>query len=165
MPRAGKFLIGLGAVIWLVFPAVQASAANASGALISASGTPLADYQLHFENQVSGDIYLIRTGADGSFSADLPPGVYDLRAERGLVLRSRVMVGEFEVNVGQVTPGAPLDVRGPFEREGIGPALVQTQAPATAHLTGHRSRFDSQSPSESSTIAPPSAPDPGVLPQ
>ena len=48
---------------------------------------PLSDHQLHFENRISGDMYLTRTGDDGSFASDLPPGIYDLRAERGLVVR------------------------------------------------------------------------------
>jgi len=138
MPKASKFPFWLGALICLispaVFPTVSSIAATASGVFTSESGTPLAEHQLHFENRVSGDIYLARTGADGSFSTELPPGLYDLRAERGLVVKAGVIVGQDDVEVGHVTSGAPFDVRRPFEREGIGPALVQTEAPATAHV-------------------------------
>jgi len=70
--------------------AARASAAVVAGTYTGHGGAPLADHQLHFENRVSGDIFLARTGADGSFSADLPPGSYDLRAERGLVIKSDI---------------------------------------------------------------------------
>jgi hypothetical protein len=39
------------------------------------------------------------------------------------------------VSVGRVTNGGPLDVLWRlFERQGIAPSLVDTDAPATAHL-------------------------------
>jgi len=118
----------------LVLCAARIEAAMVSGVYTSAGGKPLADHQLHFENRISGDMYLIRTGDDGSFSSDLPPGTYDLRAERGLVVRPGIRVDGPDLNVGRVSEGAPFDVRRPFEREGIGPTLLDTAAPATAHL-------------------------------
>ncbi len=120
----------------LVLLSAHAEAATVSGIYTTPHGKPLADRQLHFQNRISGDMYLTRTGADGSFASDLPPGTYDLRAERGLVVRPgiRVEVTGLDLNVGRVSEGAPLDVRRPFQRQGIGPALVDTAAPATAHV-------------------------------
>ena len=112
----------------------RADAAVVTGTYTTRGGAPLASRQLHFENRISGDIYLTRTGSDGSFSSDLPPGLYDLRAERGLVVKAGIRVDGPPLEVGRVNDGAPLDVRRPFEREGIGPTLMETEAPATAHL-------------------------------
>ena len=134
MSRTARFLFGLAIALLLTAPASRADAGTVSGRLFDRSGKPLGDRQVHFENRVSGDIYLARTNSDGSFSAEVPPGVYDVRAERGLVVKSNVVVGTTDLSTGQVFEGAPLDVRRPFEREGIGPALVDTGAPATAHL-------------------------------
>ena len=118
----------------LVLLSARADAAMVSGVYTSRGGKPLADHQLHFENRIAGDMYLTRTGYDGSFSSDLPPGTYDLRAERGLIVRPGIRVERADLNLGRVADGAPYDVRRPFERQGIGPALVETEAPATAHL-------------------------------
>lgn len=112
----------------------RADAAEVSGIYTNRGGKPLADHQLHFQNHIAGDMYLTRTGADGSFSTDLPPGTYDLRAERGLIVRPGIRVENANLDVGRVADGAPYDVRRPFERQGIAPALVDTEAPATAHL-------------------------------
>jgi hypothetical protein len=130
----------LGAVIAgaLVLSAAYANAAIVSGVYTNrGDGKPLADHQLHFENRVSGDIFLARTGSDGSFASELPPGTYDLRAEHGLIVKSKLVVNADDLNVGRITDGAPLDIRRPFQREGIGPALLDPQAPATAHLDQH----------------------------
>ena len=112
----------------------RADAAEVSGIYTNRGGKPLADHQLHFENHIAGDMYLTRTGTDGAFSTDLPPGTYDLRAERGLIVRPGIRVEDTNLNVGRVADGAPYDVRRPFERQGIAPSLVETEAPATAHL-------------------------------
>lgn len=140
----------------LIMLAGRAEAATVSGIYTTPHGKPLADHQLHFENRISGDMYLTRTGNDGSFASDLPPGTYDLRAERGLIVRPgiRVEVNGADLNVGRVSEGAPLDVRRPFERQGIGPALVDTEAPATAHVE-HRASAPAPSaaPSPAQTSA------------
>jgi hypothetical protein len=120
--------------VTLVVLVARADAGVVSGVYTSRGGTPLADRQLHFENRISGDMFLTRTGVDGSFSSDLPPGTYDLRAERGLVLKSKIRVEGPDFSIGHVNDGASFDVRRPFERQGIGPALVETDAPATAHV-------------------------------
>lgn len=136
----------------------RADAAEVSGIYTSRGGKPIADHQLHFQNHIAGDMYLTKTGADGSFSTDLPPGTYDLRAERGLIVRPGIRVESTALNVGRVADGAPYDVRRPFERQGIGPALVQTDAPATAHLE------KSGAPPAAPAPTPAAASSPTVLP-
>jgi hypothetical protein len=134
MSRTARFVLALGIALALSVPAARAQAGTVSGRLFNRDGKALGDHQLHFENRISGDIYLARTEGDGSFSTELPPGSYDLRAERGLVVKSNIVVDASDVGIGQIFEGAPLDLRRPFEREGIGPSLVDTGAPATAHL-------------------------------
>jgi len=113
-----------------------AGAANVSGLMSYRDGTPAEHRWLHYENRVTGDIYVAPTKPDGSFTANLPPGVYDLRAERGVILADKIRVDTQEVNVGHVVEPAPLDVRRPFESEGVAEAIVESQAPATANVTG-----------------------------
>jgi hypothetical protein len=134
MSRTARFLFALALGVFVAAAFSRADAGVVSGRLLDRDGKALGDRQVHFENRVSGDIYLARTGSDGSFSAEVPPGIYDVRAERGLVVKSHVVVGTADLSVGQVFEGAPLDVRRPFEREGIGPSMVDSGAPATAHL-------------------------------
>jgi len=107
-----------------------------TGSFAYRDGSPAKDRQLHFENRASRDIYVVGTGSDGTFSVDLPQGVYDLRAERGLVLISGIVVAKSDLNVGKAVEGAPLDVRRPFDYEGVAAAIVTSPAPATAHVTG-----------------------------
>jgi hypothetical protein len=145
----------------LMLTAPCAEAAVISGVYVTREGgQPLADHQLHFENRISGDIFLARTGADGSFTSDLPPGTYDLRAERGLVVKAKIVVGDSELNVGRVADGAPFDLRRPFEREGIGPTILDTEAPATAHVEKGAAPMPSSmaSPAQSAGSVPTVAP-------
>jgi len=123
--------------------------AEVSGTFVSFDGKPVSDTQLHFEAIPGGDIYMTRTGADGKFSTTLRRGAYEIRTERGLVLKSRVRIDATDLNVGQLRDGAPLDVRRPFQREVLGPAIVETSAPATAHLG------NAAGPSTVSTLKPP----------
>jgi len=136
MAKVFRGLIGAAIAAAMTLAATNSEAAIVSGVYTGRGGAPLANHQLHFENRVSGDIYLARTGADGSFTSDLPPGTYDLRAERGLKLRSGIVIdaNAVDISIGQLHDGAPLDVRRPFEREGVGPSIVDSGAPATAHL-------------------------------
>ena len=116
----------------------MAGAANVSGMMSYRNGKPAERRQLHYENRVTSDIYVAPTTPDGSFTADLPPGVYDLRAERGVVLVSRIRVDSADINVGHVLEPAPLDVRRPFEREGVADTLVESPAPATSNVISGR---------------------------
>jgi hypothetical protein len=81
-------------------------------------------------------MFVAPTKPDGSFTANLPPGLYDLRAERGVVLASKIRVDSADVNIGHVVEPAPLDVRRVFERQGVAETLVESPAPATANVTG-----------------------------
>ena len=69
-----------------------AGAANVSGTMSYRDGSPADKRELHYENRVTNDIFVAPTKPDGSFTADLPPGLYDLRAERGVVLASKIRV-------------------------------------------------------------------------
>jgi hypothetical protein len=116
----------------------MAGAANVSGMMSYRDGRPAERRQLHYENEVTSDIFVAPTKPDGSFTADLPPGFYDLRAERGLVLIGRIRVDNNDINVGHVIEPAPLDVRRPFEREGVAETEVESPAPATANVISGR---------------------------
>ncbi|MGA9723850.1 MAG: hypothetical protein WBQ86_15435 [Candidatus Binatus sp.] len=115
-----------------------AGAASVSGLMSYRDGRPADKRELHYENLVTSDIYVAPTKPDGSFTADLPPGVYDLRAERGLVLASGIRVADADVNIGHVVEPEQLDIRRPFEREGVAEAIVDSPAPATANVTSGR---------------------------
>jgi len=115
-----------------------AGAANVSGVMLYRDGKPADRRQLHYENRITNDIFVAPTTPDGSFTADLPPGIYDLRAERGVVLASKIRVGNDDVNVGHVVEPATLDMLRPFEREGVAEAIVDSPAPATANIVSGR---------------------------
>ncbi|MGH7923629.1 MAG: hypothetical protein ACREQH_03445 [Candidatus Binatus sp.] len=122
----------------LVAGARIAGAANVSGSMSYRNGKAAERRQLHYENRVTHDIFVAPTNPDGSFTADLPPGLYDLRAERGVILASKIRVDKKDVSIGHVVEPAPLDVRRPFEHEGVAEALLESPAPATANLTSGR---------------------------
>ncbi len=76
----------------------RAAAARVSGALMSYQGQPEARRDLHFENCVTQDEYLAPTHPGGTFAQSLPPGCYDLRAERGAILRHGIIVKDTDVD-------------------------------------------------------------------
>jgi hypothetical protein len=115
-----------------------AGAANVSGTMSYRDGRPADKRQLHYQNVVTDDIYVAPTKTDGSFTADLPPGVYELRAERGVVLSGKIRVDNQDVNIGHIEEPAPLDVRRPFEHEGVADSIVDSPAPATANIVSGR---------------------------
>jgi hypothetical protein len=114
----------------------NAGAAVVSGTMSYQDGKVAAKRQLHYENRVTGDVYVAPTESDGSFSADLPPGLYDLRAERGVILRHDIKVNNQDLTVGHVIEPSPFDFHRPFQHEGVGEAIVENPAPATANLGG-----------------------------
>jgi len=105
-----------------------------TGVLAAPAAGPLSGYELHFQERVSGNIYTVRTRANGAFSTMLPKGVYDLRDIHGAVLARAVIVGQSPVNLGQVNPPAPYNVWRLLERQEIGQAIVNSPAPATAYV-------------------------------
>ncbi len=113
-----------------------AGAANVSGAMSYQNGKPAGQRWLHYENRVTSDIYIAPTNPDGSFTADLPPGLYDLRAERGVILVGKIRVDAADLNIGHVVEPGPLDIRRPFENESVAEAIVESPAPSTANLGG-----------------------------
>jgi hypothetical protein len=116
--------------------ALTASAANVSGTMSYRNGAAADKRQLHYENRITGDIYVAPTISDGSFTADLPPGLYDLRAERGVILARKIRVDSTDVNIGHVVEPVPLDVHRPFQRERVAESIVVNPAPSTANLSG-----------------------------
>ena len=140
--RFAAIALSIAAAAGLAAGAQIAGAANVSGLMSYRDGSPGARRWLHYENRVTNDIYIAPTTPDGSFTADLPPGLYDLRAERGVILADKIRVDAEDVNIGHVVEPAPLDVRRPFESEGVGEALVESPAPSTANLGGRASRGD-----------------------
>jgi len=134
--RFARLALSLAVAAGLAAGARIAGAANVSGLMSYRNGKPAERRWLHYENRVTSDIYIAPTKPDGSFTADLPPGLYDLRAERGVILASKIRVDAQDVYVGHVVEPALLDVRRPFENEGVAEALVVSAAPATANLAG-----------------------------
>ena len=129
-------LAGLAALLFALAISAPGSASEVSGSFVYRDGAPAKDRQLHFENQVSHDWFIAVTNGDGNFRVDLPPGTYDLRAERGVVLKPDIVVSQGPLDVGRSIEPAPLDVRRPFEHEGLGQSYVTTVAPATANVHG-----------------------------
>jgi hypothetical protein len=113
-----------------------AGAANVTGLMTYRDGKRAARRWLHYENRVTSDIYIAPTTPDGVFSADLPPGLYDLRAERGVILATKIRVDTQDLNLGPVVEPAPLDVCRAFEQEGVADVILDSPAPATAKLSG-----------------------------
>jgi hypothetical protein len=125
-----------GIAICFAVSALTASAANVSGMMSYRNGAPADKRQLHYENRVTGDMYVAPTNPDGTFTANIPPGLYDLRAERGVILARKIRVESADVNIGHVVEPVPLDVHRPFQREGVAEAIIVSPAPSTANLTG-----------------------------
>jgi hypothetical protein len=96
------------------------------------AGAPTAGGELHFQGRISGNIYMVRTQANGAFSTMLPAGLYDLRDMHGIVIARAVAVGPSPVDLGQVHPPGPYNVWRLVERQEIGEAIVKSPAPATA---------------------------------
>jgi hypothetical protein len=125
-------LTGLAALAGV--PAV-ARAARVSGTLTRfESMAPEPSRDLHFQNVVTQDTYLSPSHKDGSFAATLPPGVYDIRTESGVILKNSVVVGDNDVGVGTVHEPGPYTVRRIFERQAIAPSILTSPAPSTAFI-------------------------------
>lgn len=134
--RLTMLSLGIASLAAVVIGSSFAGAAIVSGSMAYRNGKAAEKRQLHFENRVTGDMYVAPTEPDGSFSADLPPGFYDLRAERGVILKRKIRVDQSDLNLGRVVEPVPLDVHRPFQREGVAETIVVSPAPSTANLGG-----------------------------
>ncbi|MDO8434670.1 MAG: hypothetical protein Q7S58_19915 [Candidatus Binatus sp.] len=139
--RPGKITLSamftsLALAFGVIISAHFAGAANVSGTMTYTNGSPATHRQLHYENRATSDMYVAPTTPDGSFTADIPPGIYDLRAERGVILKKKIRVNDEDLNIGRIVEPAPLDVRRLFEHESVAEAIVVSPAPSTANLTG-----------------------------
>jgi hypothetical protein len=139
---AGRFIAALASACGLMIALdaalpVSAAAARVSGALMSYQGQPEASRDLHFENCVTQDEYLAPTHPGGVFAQSLPPGCYDLRAERGAILRHGIIVGNSDVSIGSVSDLAPLAPARLFDLEELFPTLLTSPAPSTAYIFTH----------------------------
>jgi hypothetical protein len=129
----------------IVALAVLGSAANGLAAQVRGALTgyensaPMPNRYLHFENQVTLDNYMAQTAADGSFAVRVPPGSYRLRAERGAILASGIIVGVTDITLGRVSELAPLAPARVWDLQSIAPAQVVSAAPSTANILTHDS--------------------------
>ncbi len=128
----GMVSAGLALVLIATLPGA-AAAARVSGTLMTYQGQPTASRDLHFENCVTHDSYLAPTHSDGSFAQSLPPGCYDLRTERGAIVRSAITVGDADLALGQVGDLAPYAPARLFQLQELFPTLLTSPAPSTAY--------------------------------
>jgi hypothetical protein len=111
---------------------------NVTGTLVTYSGEPSPNHQIHFENQITKDIFLLHTKPDGSFSIFLPPGTYDARLEHGAKLGKPITLANDPIDVGRLVIPAPLYIPRLFQLQGFGEAIVTTPAPSTANVAPAR---------------------------
>jgi hypothetical protein len=131
----------IGAMSVLVLPiAIGTLLGDAAAALVSGmltaygSSTPLVSRDLHFQNRVTGDIYLSPTHSDGSFRASLPPGTYRLSTETGAVLVNSIVVARPDIDLGRVNELAPLAPQRLWQSQSIAPTHLTSPAPSTAYV-------------------------------
>lgn len=123
------------AIFALLCGGFNVRAAEVGGVLAAPSGQ-IAGRQLHFENHATRDIFMAPTSDKGEFRADLPPGIYSLRGERGTIFVPAIVVfGDQPVNLGTVNQPTGFNPLRIFQLEGLAPVLVYTPAPSTAYLT------------------------------
>lgn len=111
---------------------LRATPVTVSGKLLTYEGQPAAERQIHFENAVSGDAYLTKTGKDGSFSIALPAASYNLREEHGPIVAGDIQAWSGAVNLGTVSEPGTLEHL--LQGEGVAPALIHSPAPITSNV-------------------------------
>jgi hypothetical protein len=124
----------MGLAILIATPTIARSA-RVSGVLTGyESSSPEPSRDLHFQNAITRDTYLSPTHTDGSFAVELPPGLYDLRAERGVILKHAIAVGEADVALGLVSEAAPYAPARLFQLQNIAASILTSPAPSTAYI-------------------------------
>jgi hypothetical protein len=81
---------------------------------------------------VSGDVFLTATNADGSFSYALPPGLYELREERGPVVAGYIAAQGEDITLGTVSE--PPSIMNLLQSEAVAPAQIRSPAPITSSV-------------------------------
>jgi hypothetical protein len=124
------------AALWIVVTGGSSvHAAQVTGTLVAyESSAQQRGRYLHFQNKVTRDCYMVATAADGTFGAQLPPGVYDLRAERGAILAHAISVRSADVGLGQVSDLAPYAPSRLWHLQSIAPSILSSPAPSTANI-------------------------------
>jgi hypothetical protein len=133
---AASRLAALALALLAILPGA-AAAARVSGTFATYEGQPAPSRDLHFENCVTRDSYLAPTHRDGAFAQSLPPGCYNLRTERGAIVRHGIMVGDANVALGQVGDLAPYAPARLFQLQALFPTLLYSPAPSTAYTFTH----------------------------
>jgi hypothetical protein len=134
--RFGSTAAGLGIVLAMlgILPN-QGQAARVSGVLTAYEATtPQVSRDLHFENMVTGDMYLSPTHSDGSFGTSLPPGKYWLRTETGAILVRSIAVDRANLDLGHVSELAPLALQRLWQAQAVAPSILIVPAPSTAYV-------------------------------
>jgi hypothetical protein len=138
--------VALGFGLTLASP-YAVEAATVRGILLGGDGRPDSVNQIYFENGISGDVFLDVPGSDGAFGADLPPGVYNLRIQQGLILVAGIVVEEKEVDVGKVNEPSSFSPMHFFQHQRVAPAMIEIAAPSTAYLVTTREIAEQPVPS------------------
>jgi hypothetical protein len=111
---------------------METTSVTVFGKLISSEGQPVAGRTIHFENTVTGDTYLTKTGADGAFTAALPPAIYNMREEAGPIVMRDVQALTRPIALGTVRePQSWWDF---LEGEKVAPAQIRSPAPVTSSV-------------------------------
>jgi hypothetical protein len=132
---AGKTALLMFAIAGFLAQAIPAHAARVSGTFTGYEhSTPQKGASLHFENRVTRDAYMTLTADDGSFGANLPPGIYRLRGERGAILTGPITVGTNDVTLGTVGDLAPYSPARLCGLQYLAPAILISRAPSTANI-------------------------------
>ena len=130
--QSASILMLMGVTLILAAPA---SAARISGTFKGyEQAAPQKGVYLHLENMVTHDSYMALTANDGSFSADLPPGVYRVRGERGAILAGPLTVGAADTALGPVSDLAPFAPSRFCHLQQLAPSMLTSPAPSAANI-------------------------------
>lgn len=109
-------------------------AARVSGTLIGTPQQPDTGRRFHFQDRITGDIFIVPIGDDGSFALNLPPGKYDLRAQHGVMVWRNIVVGDHDVTLGKFQEHPPNAISRVLAWQSLFPSLLTSPAPSAAYL-------------------------------